>query len=384
MILSTLRLSGLQNSEWGADSIAMLWGSTVVWGVIPFIFLLLNLNANSKQILIEPNKQSKIFRIIRYISVIFIVAFFAENKLLFGNFVPILGNLSIMLESHSSSIPLIGILTKGSAAVCVILMRNFIVYRKRIDLLIFFVCILLPVTRGSRIDILLSIISTVCLMAGYNFLKFSRKSIYKTLIIIFASYLVFIILGNYRTTHGGEYEVSVKELIEFKQSAGPGEIHAWYYTYFCMPFEDFDRITTHYSNVKFNGVISFSPIINGIFLGNTLFDIPNPDVIYDYNYYFTNPFAVPTALAYFYMDLGVYGGLFMMMIYMFILLFLYRKSRKNEKYLIIYSLFMGAFALSSFQAVIVGAETLRMIIIAILPFILTNNRKINKAETLIN
>lgn len=378
MIISTLKLSNFQ-TDWTEDAILMMVGSFIVWGIYPFVFLSL-IKVEEKKIF-TPNID--LTAIGRSMAAVFLITFLLENYLLFGHLIPLLGDLGRLLEFHASSISGLGIITKSSPLFCIFLIRNYLVKKNNLDLTLFFICLLMPITRGSRIDIMLSIICSISIFSCYKLPKISKKSLIYGSLGLGVFFIVFIIIGNYRTTIGGEYEIMLSDVFKYNSYAGPGEIFAWFYGYFCLPFEDFNRVTANYSHISYDGLLSISPITNGLFSGHTLFGIPNSDAIYDYTYYYTNSFAVPTALAYFYLDLGVYGGLISMFIYMSLLLFFYRMSRKSDKYLIAYCLFMGMFGLSAFQALILGGQTFRILILSQLPFFIRKKKR-SKLDRVIN
>lgn len=383
MGLSTLRLSGLQKNTWSFESNLMIWASIIVWGLVPFVILLLFGKINKSEIVYTKS----IYKIIRYACFAFIAIFLIENKILFHSYIPILSkNLILLFEKHYASLSFWGIITKGSPLFCTLALRNYLLFRKKSDLILTIICLLLPITRISRLDIMFSVISLFTLLSLYNSISWrslvKSKYFFGVILLSVVLFFVFIVSGNFRSSHGNEYEFSTKKVFQYKGDPGPGEIFAWAYSYFCLPFEDSDRIIANYQNKKFYGQLSISPIVNGIFFGHVWGNFPNPDIIYNYNERFTNFFAVPTALPYFYMDLGVIGGTFSMLIYQIILLTFYLKSSKSEFAKIAYSIFLAAFCLSSFQAFIMSAQTTRMILIALILFTLPNFfRKKNEIPT---
>ncbi|MCU0321695.1 MAG: oligosaccharide repeat unit polymerase [Chitinophagaceae bacterium] len=369
LVVSTLRLSELQNPSWSTNTNIMLFGSVITWGVMPFLFLYFVKTSYSNNEF--KLRKSTMFQVIaRFFSVSLVLLFILENKILSGSFLPIFGDLAVLMEVHTESIPGLGIFTRSSPAIVVIVLLSYTMFKSKFDLFLFFICFLLPITRGSRIEIFVSLIASLYIVIYFKVLNLKVKNLVKYAVIVSLIASFFIVAGNYRTSHGGEFEINIEDFTRYKGEPGPGGLYAWLYSYFCIPFEDLDRIISYYPDSRFYGAFSFSPILVGAFSLNNVFDIPLMTEIDKFNAYYTNPTSVPTALAYFYLDFGILGGLIPMAVYMLILLVMYKYRKRSGCHLLAYCLLLGSFSLSSFQAIMLSPSTFRMIILSILPFLL--------------
>ena len=381
MIISTLRLSDFQNKNWNDTTNDFLIYSFLVWGLIPLVYLLFFLPKAKNAQKYSFSYSSVFARNVRILGFLFIALFLIENYIIFGNVIPLLGNLVRLLEQHNQSISGVRLITKSSPGIVLVLLLNYIKFEKKLDLWLMLICFLLPLTRVSRFEVFMSVISGASLFFSYRSVKFSPKAV----LIIVLSLTVLLsglsFLSNYRTSTGGKYdEGNVINYARYNADPGPGNIYAWMYAYFSLPFEDFNNIVTHYHGDRYEGKLSLSPIVNGLLFFDSFTDWPNPDIVdKNYNYYFTNSVAVPTALAYFYLDLGLNWGCISMAIYMVVLLYLYQRRNRSRNAGLLYSLFLGAFSLSAFQAVIMAPYLARMAVVILLPFVLNikflNGRK---------
>ena len=371
MILATFKLFLHQVEVWHSSTIILLVGSTIVWGIYPFLFL--TMTKRSKR------EQKKAFNIHMNtfnvnVSILLAVAFcflyLYENYQLTGHVLPFLLGGGIILETHTLSLPVIRFITKSSPAIIGLLLISGRNQKKWITSILALFVFLIPLTRLSRIDTFLSLLTVILIV--YNLGIFKR---YKLKKLVIAGTLVGIIgflsaAGNIRGSHFGKYNFSYANAIQFTLNPGPAEIFAVIYGYFALPFESLDRLIRKNPDERLYGAFSLSPLANSIIELDKLVDFPTMDTIKEYD----NPVmiitGVSTSLAYFYMDFGPIGALLPMFVYMSLYLYLYRKKRVSPLLLLLFALYSSFFSLVAFQAFISNPQAFRMLMIATVPFFL--------------
>ncbi len=367
LYISSFKLSDLQSQIYSEATNTIIIGSIVVWGILPLFFLLLKKSTYQyKGILtVIGDKQSMI---IRMISMGYIFLHLIENFILSGNFIPFLADISTALEIHTVSLPGIGFITKSTSAFAALSFLNYISKRRKTDILITFACMLLPITKFSRIELFTSIVCIFCIGFSLKFFSLKVKKIALYVLILTGLGMGGSYLGNLRGSQMGTYDISFAKLIQYNSDPGPFELYAVLYGYFCLPFEDLDRFVRHNKDNRLNGLISLMPVTNGLLNLDNLLDTPDMEIVDKYRADSTFGTSVSTSLSYFYLDLGEFWGLFPMLIYMCFLLYLYQNRFKNKQLLILYSIYLAAFSLTSFQAVMIGSLTIRTMIVSLVPF----------------
>ncbi|HIV69775.1 MAG TPA: hypothetical protein H9903_02465, partial [Candidatus Aquabacterium excrementipullorum] len=163
-------------------------------------------------------------------------------------------------------------------------------------------------------------------------------------------------LGNLRQNRFGLYEFKYSDFIKWKpQYVGPAEIFAVLYGYFPLSFENFDAFVRQFKGGHSYVLWSFDWFFTGFIKMNWIpgFAMAQADA-----FQFTpisSAANVPTALSPFYADAGAVGMAVPLAFYVCVWAYLYHRSRSSVAHLTLFALYAGAFALSSFQAVVAAA-----------------------------
>lgn len=373
MLFSSMRLSTLQSDAWFFDTKVMLIGSFLVWGLVPLFFLTSLIKQSLHNAGLQRLRKSKLPRSLYYIIILlslgFIVLYLLEIKIISGTFIPILHG-SLASEFHTASLPLLGIVTRAGPGISGLLFVSFYYYRRKLLLLLLFISVFLPVIKAGRVDILLSIMTLLILNSNLKLVRFHMKNMIFGLSLF--SFLIVGLshLGNLRAGHMGKVTFIYSEMIGYKGYSGPADSLAWVYGYFALPFENFDRFVRKNQNHRVWGLFTFQPLFNSLFELDRFLDLPTMSYVNEFRDPVTES-GVGTSLSNFYMDFGVVGGLFSMLMYMFLWLFFYAKKTKNPFWLLAYSLYSSFFVLAGFQARMLTAGSFRMLLFAALsPIIL--------------
>jgi hypothetical protein len=262
-------------------------------------------------------------------------------------------NPQLAYDIHAKFPQYIGIFARLTPVASLLLLYNFSFTKSKIAFFIMILVIFTPLTRLSRIDIFISILSCYVLNSRISAIRF--KGI-KTL--IFISILVFFVyalveVGTQRLNRYGKYDVHYSDVVEWHGLSYQADLLSILYAYFPLSFENFDRFVRQYQYDANQSIASMEWLFIGIFKFNKIFN-DFKEVNYGSIYTPVSTGAtVPTLLAAFYRDFGAYLSFIPIVIVFIVAFYLRLKSQKDHYYLIIYSLYMGGFALASFQPVLV-------------------------------
>jgi len=363
LVLSSMRLSDLQSQNWMVETYIVYFQILMLWFFVPLIYIIFfNKRKTSK---IENFRFYSIGIISRIYALIFILLYLAENKIIMNSFLFNKANISLLANSgHTTSLPLISIFTSNAVVAIFLLLINIKKKSNIIDVILIIVICIIPTTRLARIDIFISLIVIFIV-----FLRWFGDKInyYKIILVSIVILMTLSFVGNYRMTHGNAYSIKYSEEIKFNKYSGPNDIFAIYYGYFPLSFENVDRLIRKNQSIdNFYGLITSRVIFGTIQFDNLIKDYP----MYDYVNKFMNPVSgaanVSTCLGEFWLDFGTYFIWIPLLFYITLYLYFYHYSFNNIYYFIIYTMFSYAFALSSFQNLLIEPILIYSILLVII------------------
>jgi len=180
-------------------------------------------------------------------------------------------------------------------------------------------------------------------------------------------------VGNLRSNRFGKYSVSYAEAIGYRGPPGPGEVFAVTYGYFSLSFENLDRFIKANPEYRTFGYLSLSPLFNSVFFVNLLTGgkYPGPEAIVDHRNPVGPMATVETALADFYLDFGAGLAWCGMLLYLGAWLWLYRRRTRSPAWVLMYSAFSAAMALSAFQGVMAAPFLYQDVLLALPPLLIS-------------
>lgn len=326
------------------------------------------MNKNEKIILTGKGKF-----IIPFINIIFIFLYLLENYAGSKSIAPALKHIDI----HTYYLPIISYFTNCQYLVLVSDYYYFKATKNKKYLLLILIVFFMPmVTRSSRMQSVLNIVSLFSTILFFEGAKYSLKNYKKVKKILIVLFIVIIILlnnyTNYRMSHYGKYQnISYLDEIKF---TGPKELSflAIYYGYFPMSFNNL-KLNLLGREVEHNyiGLYSFACLYFGIFqLDNLLGMSPYGASI---NKLTTAGVAtVPTGFWEFYYDYGLF--LFIPIIVSFYVCGKFLKKSIKEKnkltYRTLYFWYVPLWFFMSFQNV---AFSSTLIIVGIFIYLVIKN-----------
>lgn len=342
LLFAMQRLSGLQATNWNIYTYVLFYYAIFAFSYLPFIYTTL---ISPKHVNVRHNNNMKTYikglnnSLIKVMSLITILLYLIENMLLTGYFFPILSTASLT-SIHLESVPIVSMITKGLIPILAVL--NFAKFKvsgnNKFNLFISVLLIIVPLTRLSRFDIVLSILAVVFLLYDV-IIKKRRFVILTTLLLIFFT-LGAAYIGEYRLTHGYQYDVSYSDGIYYKYNPGPFDVLAVLYGYFPLSFENVNNFTE--ANTNFNdlqwGKIFLRPLLAGLLKFDNIFgdSYPLSDFLYKYSNY-VSPFAtVHTASIEFALDFGYIFAILPMVLVSIMIIVIYQKGNENGAFRIAY------------------------------------------------
>jgi hypothetical protein len=361
------RLSSLQSPKWDYETYAAIWTTIGAWLFFPSLVLI----AKGKLLIKESFRKDdwliqtdEFFLCVRLFSIIVFLSYLLGNYVQAKTILPIL-NPEIAYAIHAEFPPIIRFVARANPAAVVLLYLLYWKRRKPVDLLLLLVIFLTPLTRLSRIDLALGLVALCVTFSFYPLFQWTKKRTIFAGLILSALLIGGAELGNLRTNRFGEYDITYDSAIEWKPDIrGPANILPIAYGYFPLSFENFDRFVTNFKDkgTYMYGINSFDWVFTGFI---KLHWIPFLSRIYDSSAKFmpvSSAATVPTALYPFYADFGPVGMAFPMMLYVSIWIFFFYRSRESFCYSMIFAIYSGAFALSSFQAIIAAPIIIHQVV----------------------
>lgn len=336
--------------------------------LLPTLILSLKKKYNSKEFL----KRRDLFIQSNWITFLYffigIIFQLVLNKLNAGVYIPVLDLTVLSGNYHVINVGFFGILLKTIHLLIAFLIFNkFFHTKKAIFLIMFIILILMPLTRLSRIDIIVILFTVIV----YYLLQ-SKNQIKPILLLLFLAIFISIagaFVADYRWSAGGLFDVSFADTIEYTSIKGPYEVLPFLYAYFSLSLENIDRfVILNENNWSYSyGAFMLRPILVGIFKLHHLEGFPFMEFFGNMRNPLVGVATVPTALPEFAVDFGIIFSIIPMIVYSMIGVFLYLKVQKQIVfYLVLYSFYSYSYFLLCFQNTFISPTFLYILILLLI------------------
>lgn len=355
MLAATYRLSGLQSETWDYNTYAVLIISIGAWLILPTIVIYcFHRNGKPEQ----PNYSKELAISYRFFALIVFSAYVYANIIQSGTPLPFT-NPEIAFDIHHDFPEGVRFFARCTPAVGVLAYLTYFHRRKKIDLIILALALIIPLSRLSRIDPAITLIALLCIYPIAPIYKPTRRNAIASALVLAVALVAASELGTQRHNRFGIYEFKYAEMIKWKpENTGPGEVFPVLYGYTALSFENLDATISMHNGRYTYALYSFDWLYSGFLKLNwfTTYGLAQYE-----NYQrerISGAAAVPTALIPFYKDFGPIGIVIPMVLYMGALLTLYLKS-KSTALLALFGIYSGAFGLASFQALIAASPIIQ-------------------------
>ena len=362
MLLATTRLSALQLVEWSYETYVVMVLVAFSWIFVPTLVLWMNslgakkfgdpASVNLDDVIRECWRNPTNIYLVRAVAGVVIAAYCLGNYLQSGAIWII--NPEGLYDLHHDFPFAIRFFARATPVCVVLLYLAFWSRRRVFDAGLLLAALLIPLSRGSRIDIAMSMVCIIVLFSRFPLFVVTRKRA----LMLFLAFAVIVAggveYGNQRLNRFGQYDVTYDKVIGWKPAAtGPAMILPPVYAYFPLSFENFDQAVRQGVGGRTSGVLSFDWFFTGFVKANWL---PGyGELVAGARFIPISSGAnVPTALLPFYSDFGAKGAAVPMVACMLFWLWAYYRAASSLAWFGVFTIYSGAFALSSFQALIVS------------------------------
>lgn len=359
LVFALSRLSALQADFWHYDTYAVILLTLMLWVLFPTIYLLLQKKREQKETKYSSDElylRSKAFEhAARWFALFVGSAYLLANYIQANSLLPFL-QPELAFRIHAEFPPVIRLIARAGPAAIALLFVSFFYNRKKIDLLLLLLIFLLPLTRLSRIDPFISSAMMLVLNGYFPLVKLRPRNIFLALCLTAIVGIVGLDLGNQRGNRFGVYDIKYEDTILWKPTiVGPLSVLPTMYGFFPLSFENFDVYVRTNKGRRTYGLVSLDWLFTGILKFNFLPSFHALKASADLSYKPVSSSAtVPTVLYPFYADFGAAGSAAPLFFYMLIWLDFFRRAQRSPLFAVLFALSSGGFALSTFQAVIVG------------------------------
>lgn len=364
MLFSLFRFSGLQASSWLYETYVAAWAAIGAWLLLPTIVLSARGRVGIVRIGDRPTVIcSREFRLlVRTFALVALGAYLVGNVMQTGFMFPVT-HPETAYQVHTVFPPVVRFFARANPAAVLLLYLLFWSQRRRVDLVLILLVLAVPLSRLSRIDMALSLIGLAVLFSVIPLFRLTARRSWMLGVLALLVILGGAELGNLRTNRFGLYEVDYASAIAWKPAVtGPASVIPIAYGYFPLSFENFDQFVRQFNGVHMMGLYSFDWLFSGVVKLNWL---PGFGEMRFLNAKFEPISAaanVPTALFPFYADFGSIGMALPMMLYVVFWIYCFYKARESPLFLVLFALYSGGFALSSFQALIAAPVLVQQLI----------------------
>ncbi|MCX9156664.1 oligosaccharide repeat unit polymerase [Niveibacterium sp. 24ML] len=380
MWLASMRLSALQSNSWDYDTVVVFLQSVGAWLIFPLCVLVSLRIGRKSDVANGLAAEDSVVRSMHFAiaariwAVLVLVGYLTSNYVQAHSLIPLFGDPEALYRAHNEFPPALRFFARGGPAAALLLYLCYFGGRRRVDLLLLGCMILLPMTRLSRIDVIMTFVGLAVLYGVRPLWKLRRIHVIVLIIVGCASVLGAIELGNQRTNRFGTYSVSYEKAIGWKPAeAGPSGAFAVAYGYVPLSFENFDR---YVNQAKYRKKTWGAMSLSWLFFGLKLNWIPGFGSLIEGADSFepvSGAANVPTSLFPFYSDFGVFGVWLPMIVYMTVLCFFYSRSGRSYLWLALYGLYAGAFTLSGFQALIAAPIIFHQLVEIVVVFLVAQS-----------
>lgn len=327
--LSSLKLSNLQTFDYHPYVLVIMFCSSTIIMYISLMIKIPILN-NNLRVSITNNKVSKSLSFIVLLNIIYIILYLYENKVVSGFLFPLFS----IEEAGDTHLQGVRFVREINTLFRVFLpLANFYLYyvtKEKKYLIYTFITAIVPLSRGSRI----AVINSIIIIVAFTLRKVNMKKI--MLLIIVSVILIYfsMSLGDHRRvytdiTYGNEVGI-YNELLNNNIL---GESIAWYYGYYSLSFYNFNISLTNWlqDQIHFFGLSN----LNGL-LSYFISSYPTQDQFNSSLQYVSGASNVPTALYFYLIDFGVIGIFFFDLLFYLILFAVYKRSLNDSFYRLVY------------------------------------------------
>ncbi|PGS45138.1 hypothetical protein COC58_00155 [Bacillus cereus] len=264
------------------------------------------------------------------LNILYVVFYFYENTVISGHLLPLM-NMENSGDTHLQGVKYIREINTVLRVLLPLL--NFYLYYKtgkKRYLLLSIVTSLVPLSRGSRS----AVVNSILMILAFKFKKINIKKILFVGVALVVVINFAMSLGDHRrayTSNSYGYEVGITS--ESLNEGTVGQAISWYYGYYSLSFYNFNTSLIKWLNdeVFFFGQANLNGLISYF-----ITDYPSQQ---DFNSRIVNVNGaanVPTALYYYLIDFGVLGIFFFDLLFYSILFSVYKKSKNDSLYRLIY------------------------------------------------
>ncbi len=368
MLAAMTRMSGLQAASWNYETYVVMFLSALFWLMVPILFFFVNHIGNKSYIACDFEldrsvrdlfSSPKSVKLVRTIWCFVVGAYVLSNLVQSGQLV--ITNPEALYSLHFEFPFGLRFFARATPVAVILLYFVFFANRNKFDLVLLSVAFLVPLSRGSRIDVALSLVALCVVFSRFPVVNLSKKNIFILALVGACLIVGGVEYGNQRLNRFGLYEVTYDKVIAWRSDiVGPSMILPTVYAYFPLSFENFDQFVGQ-SRGSTYGLLSFDWFFTGFVKANWL---PGySQLLADASFVPISSGAnVPTALMPFFSDFGAVGSFFPMFLCMGFWLYSYEKGKKSVSWFAIFALYSAAFSLSSFQGLIVSPFVAQQIV----------------------
>ena len=349
------RLSGLQSTQWHYNTYLAVLTSVGAWLLYPTLMLtVLNRPAHSNTGLnfLEIGKSPYFSGFARAFGLLVVATYLFSNYIQTGHIVAF-RNPEAAFQIHTVFPFGLRIIARAGVGAIVLLYLLFYVRRQKFDLMLLVLVLLVPLSRFSRLDVVMGGVAILVLFTALPIFKLTAKRWLALACAIILLAVAVAELGSLRQNRLDKYAFKYSSFIAWQGAwSGPAEIFPILYGYFSLSFENLDVYVRQFRGDYGIALTSFDWLFTGFLKLNwfTSYAFAQAD---QFQFMPISSAAnVPTALTPFYSDLGPIGMAIPMLLYVSFWLYLYHRSRQSARALLLYAVYSGAFSMVSFQAVI--------------------------------
>lgn len=361
MIAACFRLSGLQSPSWAFETYVVMFLATIAWLLMPMGMSIANYSVQNRGeshhkptiFSVESFIRPEVYVICRWVALLVLMFFFLGNVIQAGS--PVILHAESLYGLHTDFPFAIRFFARATPLCCMLMYMCYYKNRRWLDAFLLLLVLLVPLTRGARIDIAMSLTALIILFSRYPLVKVTWKTIVVSGLLFVLLIIGGVEFGNQRLNRFGEYEVTYDTVVKWlPQSTGPGMLFPTLYAYFPLSFENFDQAVRQGMGSTTRGFASMDWFLTGFIKANW---IPGYASIY-FDAKTLNPISgganVPTALLPFFTDFGAIFCFIPMALTMSFLCYAYFKGKASDAWFMVFALYASAFALTSFQGLLVS------------------------------
>lgn len=329
-ILSHANISVYQYQKYDSLTYLIFISSSIMLLLLSLFVYFWRINDKSKNYSLEIRSHLFKLDIVVLLTLIFCFTYLTENYLVSGHIISI-SQLNIVGDTHLDGIRgLRELNTILRVLLPVLNVFMFMQTKKKRYLILSFISLVIPLSRGSRSTLFNSLIIIIVFL----YKKINLKKFLSFLSGILVLIWIGISLGNFRrnyTTRSYAFEVGIFD--NFYNETFIGNIISWYYGYYSLSFYNFNSSLLKWIEYPqyFYGLTN----LNGL-LAYMFSNYPSQPEI---NYAVSNingAANVPTAYYYYLVDFGVLGILAFDAIFYTLLFVIYSKSISSRYYRLVY------------------------------------------------